>query len=60
VGPPTTGLSKISYYIDRHDSNCSTECRAAADASGLHRLTSTIVMKRIVENRPLPLTSRND
>ena len=27
---------------------------------GVHRLTSTIVMKRIVENRPLPLTTRND
>jgi len=27
---------------------------------GVHRLTSTIVMKRIVEDRPLPLTTRND
>jgi hypothetical protein len=31
-----------------------------ATLPGLHRLTSTIVMKRIVENRPLPLTSRNN
>ncbi len=29
-----------------------------ATLPGVHRLTSTIVMKRIVENRPLPLTTR--
>ena len=31
-----------------------------ATLPGLHRLTSTIVMKRIVENRPVPLTARGD
>ena len=30
----------------------------AATLPGIHRLTSTIVMKRIVENRPLPLATR--
>jgi DNA-binding Lrp family transcriptional regulator len=29
-----------------------------ATLPGIHRLTSTIVMKRIVDNRPLPLTTR--
>ena len=29
-----------------------------ATLPGLHRLTSTIVMKRIIDNRPLPLTAR--
>ena len=29
-----------------------------ATLPGVHRLTSTIVMKRIVDNRPLPLTTR--
>ena len=31
-----------------------------ATLPGVHRLTSTIVMKRIVENRPLPLTTWSD
>jgi DNA-binding Lrp family transcriptional regulator len=31
-----------------------------ATLPGVQRLTSTIVMKRIVENRPLPLTNRAD
>ncbi len=30
-----------------------------ATLPGIHRLTSTIVMKRIVDNRPLPLTTRD-
>ena len=29
-----------------------------ATLPGIHRLTSTIVMKRIVDNRPLPLATR--
>jgi hypothetical protein len=29
-----------------------------ATLPGVHRLTSTIVMKRIVDNRPVPLTTR--
>ena len=31
-----------------------------ATLPGVHRLTSTIVMKRVVDNRPLPLTTRDD
>ena len=30
-----------------------------ATLPGIHRLTSTIVMKRVVDNRPLPLTTRD-
>jgi len=30
-----------------------------ATLPGVHRLTSTIVMKRVVDNRPLPLTTRD-
>jgi DNA-binding Lrp family transcriptional regulator len=30
-----------------------------ATLPGIHRLTSTIVMKRIVDNRPLPLATRD-
>jgi DNA-binding Lrp family transcriptional regulator len=33
--------------------------RKLATLPGIHRLTSTIVMKRIVDNRPLPLTTRD-
>jgi DNA-binding Lrp family transcriptional regulator len=42
------------------DSYAALRDQKLATLPGLHRLTSTIVMKRIVENRPLPLTSRND
>jgi DNA-binding Lrp family transcriptional regulator len=33
--------------------------QSLATLPGIHRLTSTIVMKRIVDNRPLPLVSRD-
>jgi len=33
--------------------------RSLATLPGIHRLTSTIVMKRIVDNRPLPLATRD-
>jgi DNA-binding Lrp family transcriptional regulator len=42
------------------DSYAELRDQKLATLPGLHRLTSTIVMKRIVENRPLPLTSRTD
>lgn len=42
------------------DSYAALRDQKLATLPGLHRLTSTIVMKRIVENRPLPFTSRND
>ena len=42
------------------DSYAALRDQKLATLPGLHRLTSTIVMKRIVENRPLTLTSRND
>jgi len=33
--------------------------RSLATLPGIHRLTSTIVMKRIIDHRPLPLTTRD-
>jgi DNA-binding Lrp family transcriptional regulator len=33
--------------------------QSLATLPGIHRLTSTIVMKRIVDNRPLPLATRD-
>jgi DNA-binding Lrp family transcriptional regulator len=40
------------------DSFAALRDRELATLPGVHRLTSTIVMKRVVENRPLPLTTR--
>jgi len=40
------------------DSFAALRDQKLATLPGVHRLTSTIVMKRIVENRPLPLTTR--
>jgi DNA-binding Lrp family transcriptional regulator len=42
------------------DSFAALRDQKLATLPGVHRLTSTIVMKRIVENRPLPLTSAGD
>jgi DNA-binding Lrp family transcriptional regulator len=41
------------------DSFASLRDQELATLPGIHRITSTIVMKRIVENRPLPVTSRS-
>jgi len=40
------------------DSFAALRDQELATLPGVHRLTSTIVMKRIIENRPLPLTTR--
>jgi len=40
------------------DSFATLRDQRLATLPGVHRLTSTIVMKRIVENRPLPLATR--
>jgi DNA-binding Lrp family transcriptional regulator len=40
------------------DSFAALRDQKLATLPGIHRLTSTIVMKRIVENRPLPLATR--
>jgi DNA-binding Lrp family transcriptional regulator len=40
------------------DSFAALRDQKLATLPGIHRLTSTIVMKRIVDNRPLPLTTR--
>jgi DNA-binding Lrp family transcriptional regulator len=40
------------------DSYAALRDQELATLPGVHRLTSTIVMKRIVENRPLPLATR--
>ena len=40
------------------DSFAALRDQRLATLPGIHRLTSTIVMKRIVDNRPLPLTTR--
>jgi DNA-binding Lrp family transcriptional regulator len=41
------------------DSFAALRDQKLATLPGIHRLTSTIVMKRIVDNRPLPLTTRD-
>lgn len=42
------------------DSYATLRDQRLATLPGVRRLTSTIVMKRIVENRPLPLATRGD
>jgi DNA-binding Lrp family transcriptional regulator len=41
------------------DSFAALRDQQLATLPGVHRLTSTIVMKRIVDNRPVPLTARD-
>jgi DNA-binding Lrp family transcriptional regulator len=41
------------------DSFAALRDQKLATLPGIHRLTSTIVMKRIVDNRPLPLAARD-
>lgn len=41
------------------DSFAALRDQKLATLPGIHRLTSTIVMKRIVDNRPLPLATRD-
>ncbi len=40
------------------DSFATLRDQKLATLPGVHRLTSTIVMKRIIDNRPVPLTTR--
>ena len=42
------------------DSFATLRDRKLATLPGVHRLTSTIVMKRIIDNRPVPLATRDD
>ncbi len=53
-GDPDYLLRVVARDID---SFAALRDQRLAALPGVHRLTSTIVMKRIVENRPLPLTS---
>ena len=41
------------------DSFAALRDQKLATLPGIHRLTSTIVMKRIVDNRPMPLATRD-
>lgn len=42
------------------DSFATLRDRKLATLPGVHRLTSTIVMKRIIDNRPVPLATRDN
>jgi DNA-binding Lrp family transcriptional regulator len=41
------------------DSFATLRDQKLATLPGVHRLTSTIVMKRIIDNRPVPLATRD-